>query len=135
MPVLENAKHEAFCQNMIIHRDNATKSYIEAGYSADEESARRLGSKLLTNVDVKARLDELRQDVEKRDLVTMEEAIEAFKRIATAAEADDQLNVAKGCWDSLTKTMGGFVDKKEISGPNGSPVSTITYEVVDTKDD
>ena len=134
MPILENPKHEAFCQAYIKNRDNATQAYIEAGYDVEGHSAEASGSRLLNNVEVKARIEELRQEVQKEDLVTMEEAITALKRLAKTAEADNQIVAAKGCWDSLVKTMGGFIDKKEVTGANGGPIEQkqITYSVVDT---
>ena len=66
MPALKNARHESFCQNMILHKDNATKSYIEAGYSAQGHAAIVSASRLLSNNKIKNRIDELKSKIDER---------------------------------------------------------------------
>jgi len=51
-----NAQQEQFCQEYIIDR-NQTQAYIRAGYSKD--GARHAASLLLTNVNVRARVNQL----------------------------------------------------------------------------
>lgn len=114
MPALKNARHESFCQNMMIHKENATKSYIEAGYDARGNVAEVNASRLLRNAKVQERMAELRDTVEEKDLVTLEEVVGSLKRIAQTAEAADQLAVAKGCWQDLGKVVGAFIDRQEI---------------------
>ena len=55
---LDNPKHELFVQALIKHKGNRTKAYREIYPDANAESARRLGSALLTNIDIKRRLSE-----------------------------------------------------------------------------
>ncbi len=57
MPVLHNAKHEAFCQAVASGKNGAESARV-AGYAAN--SARVTASKLLTNANVKTRIDELK---------------------------------------------------------------------------
>ena len=65
MPVLKNPRHEAFAQAIfagLSKRQNYSqgRAYIEAGYKATPESARRCASRLLTFVDgVAERVHEL----------------------------------------------------------------------------
>lgn len=137
MPVLDNPKHEAFCQAYIKHHNNATEAYKQAGYSAEGDSIKANASRLLTNVNVKERIEELRKETEEEDLVTRKEVIEALKRIGKTAEAGDQLAVARSCWQDLGKAIGTFTDKKEVTGANGGPIEQkqITYSVIDTDQD
>jgi len=78
---LKSAKQESFCQNMVNADTNAgttkrgkisivtispAKAYIKAGYATTEKNARRAASRLLTNVDVHARLSYLKQQLSDR---------------------------------------------------------------------
>jgi len=137
MPILENPKHEAFCQAYIVNRHNATQAYMEAGYDADEESARRLGSKLLTNLDVKERLKELRSQVQAEDLITIDGLIEEMNEVKSTAKADNQLNIVAKILEMQGKMIAAFTDKKELTGKNGGAIETkaIQYEIVDTDKD
>ncbi|QRY69184.1 hypothetical protein JVX98_13265 [Ensifer sp. PDNC004] len=55
MPVLKNAKHEAFAQ-ALARGKTATEAYTDAGYSGDRTAASRLS----TNVNVAKRVEEIR---------------------------------------------------------------------------
>ena len=59
-----NAQQMLFCQYYITEEFfcNGTKSYMKA-YDTDEESARRLASKLLTNIDILNYIDSLLVDM------------------------------------------------------------------------
>ena len=52
-----NARQERFCQ-ALVGGMSATQAYVDAGFKAKD--ARQAASQLLTNINVKARLDELR---------------------------------------------------------------------------
>ena len=69
MAELENKRYERFCQEYIIDY-NGTKAAIRAGYS--EASARKQGSRLLTNVDILARVRELQHEQVERLAVTQD---------------------------------------------------------------
>ena len=58
------AKQDLFCRHYIANGFNATQAAISAGYS--EDTARSEGSRLLTNVDVVARIDELKAPIAKK---------------------------------------------------------------------
>ena len=124
MPTLGNPKHEAFCQAYINNHMNATEAYKQAGYSAEGASARRLGSKLLTNVDIKERVDELRKQTEKKALVTREEIARELNELRDLAKADNQLNVMAKAIELKGKMIGSFTDKQELTGADGGPLET-----------
>ena len=63
MPILENPRHELFCQLRATGK-SATAAYVDAGYS--ENGARQSAHKLLTNSDIKARIEELRAGLTER---------------------------------------------------------------------
>lgn len=72
-------KQERFCQEYLKDA-NATQAAIRAGYS--EKTARSLGQRLLTNVDIKNRLDKLREPLEEQTTVSRNRIIEEYAKIA-----------------------------------------------------
>lgn len=58
MAALKNKRHEKFCHEYIKDM-NATQAAIRTGYS--KNTANRIGSRLLSNVDIKSRVAELRE--------------------------------------------------------------------------
>lgn len=59
MPVLKNARHEKFAQN-VAKGKSATEAYKLAGFNARAKSAEAAASRLLGNVKVHARVEELK---------------------------------------------------------------------------
>ncbi len=55
-----NPRRERFCYEYVAS-GNATKAAIEAGYSS--RTARSIGQRLLTNVDIKARIQEISDEL------------------------------------------------------------------------
>ena len=106
-------KQERFCQEYI-NTGNATQSYINAGYS--KTGAEAGSSRLLINVNIKTRLDELKKEAQKEFKVDRKflfdgymELIEKHKDLTPA--------VAKGSYDSIAKMFGlNEADKVELTG-------------------
>lgn len=59
MGVLENPKHEQFAQHYA-RFGNAAQAYVNAGYS--ENGAKQSAARLLTNADLRSRVEELRAE-------------------------------------------------------------------------
>ena len=106
-------KQEKFCQEYL-NTGNATQSYINAGYS--KTGAEAGSSRLLINVNIKTRLDELKKEAQKEFKVDRKflfdgymELIEKHKDLTPA--------VAKGSYDSIAKMFGlNEADKVELTG-------------------
>jgi len=106
-------KQEKFCQEYI-NTGNATQSYINAGYSKTGADAG--ASRLLGNVSIKNRLEELKKQAQKEFKVDRKflfdgymELIEKHKDLTPA--------VAKGSYDSIAKMFGlNEADKVELTG-------------------
>ena len=73
------AQQELFCQEYVAE-PIAKQAAIKAGYS--KHTAKQQGQRLLTNVDVKARIAELRKAREERTGITQDWALERLKREA-----------------------------------------------------
>lgn len=132
MPELQNAKHELFAREYIIDL-NATQAAIRAGYS--EKTARSQGQRLLTNVDVSARIQELKEEriekVEVRSEWVIQELIDVYKCCRAPepvtkwdysekkmVETGEYIFDSKGAINSLQllgKHIGMFNDNKPIN--------------------
>jgi len=70
---LKNAKHERFCQEYIIDL-NITRAAKDASFS--KKTARTIGSKLLTRIDIQDRIAELMEERAKRTEITQDRVLE-----------------------------------------------------------
>jgi phage terminase small subunit len=66
MPLLSNSRHERFAHGLASGK-NATEAYKDAGYKGDRTAA----SRLATNVNVQARVQELQAVAAERTKVTV----------------------------------------------------------------
>jgi phage terminase small subunit len=92
MPELTNLRHERFSQNLAMGM-NAGPAYSGAGYKAIGHSADVAASRLLKNVDVRARVAELMAPALERTEVTVERVLKemachAFCDITEIFESD-----------------------------------------------
>lgn len=111
MAALQNAKHERFSQELAKGK-SATEAYKNAGYKPNRQAA----SRLLSNVDVKARLAELQERAAIRTEITLASVTENLMRIAEKAEKLDDsagLSVARNAWMDAAKVNGLIVERRE----------------------
>lgn len=121
MPVLDNSRHEAFAQHLAKGL-SASEAYTKAGY-ADSRSA---ASRLLTNVNVKARLAELQSRAAERTIVTVEDIAKQLDEDRTFARENGAAAAAVSATLGKAKVLGLIVDKAENVNLN--------YDVTDEPD-
>jgi phage terminase small subunit len=112
MPVLENARHERFCQFMAEGK-TATEAYALAGYQPSRFNA----SHLADNPKV---IERLRQITTKRAVaaaVTAESLIEQNQKVYAAAMESKQLSAAVGANKEISILAGIRVERAEIGQP------------------
>ena len=73
-----NEKQVRFCEEYIIDH-NATQAAIRAGYSP--ATAKQIGSRLLTKVDVQEKVQEMAEQVTVSAIATAEEVLEHFTKV------------------------------------------------------
>jgi hypothetical protein len=73
MPVLNNARHEKFAQN-VVNGMSASAAYKAAGYEAKDANV--TGPRMFANVGIKARIEELKAEAAKTEAITREEIIQ-----------------------------------------------------------
>lgn len=78
-PMALNNKQRTFCREYIVDL-NGTQAAIRAGYS--EKTAKQVGSRLLTNVDVQSEVGRLIDERNKRTEVTADRVINQLAKIA-----------------------------------------------------
>ena len=128
-------KHKLFANEYIANGQNATQAYLKAYPSCtDPESARRLGSKLLTKVDIRAYIDAELKKIEEKAILSRDEILRLLAEGARGKMKEQKpvFNPAKGTIDTVEvdiapkdrmkalelagKTMSLFSDKLDLSG-------------------
>lgn len=97
MAVLKNKRHEKFCHEYIKDM-NATQAAIRTGYS--KNTANRIGSRLLSNVDIKSRVAELREAYLDENIMTAKQVEYELTRIALGLSNEKQVVIegtGEGC--------------------------------------
>lgn len=104
-------RQELFIQEYI-KTGNATNSAIKAGYS--KKTARSIGQRLLTNVDIKKKINELSQKIACNSIMTAKERQEYLTKLINAADVkvSDKLKAL----DILNKMTGEYIQKVEVNG-------------------
>lgn len=90
MPLLPNARHERFAQELASGK-SATQAYISAGYS--KTGADGAASRLLGNVSVRNRVDEIKQSI-----------AGSVIRLAIR-DADCRVSALQDRWERLTRVI------------------------------
>ena len=113
---------EAFCI-AYAQCGNATQAYKQAGYKVKTDSTAPVhGSKLLTNADIQARLQEIHEKIESEKIMGPKEMQERLTAIArqTARDPSDKAPDYKDAlkaMDQLARMSGSYAaDKLEVSG-------------------
>ena len=115
-----NARQEVFCREYAAC-GNATTAAIKAGYS--EKTARKIGSRLLTYVDIKKRIRELGKVSEEKTFLTIEEKRKILQEIAQDPDArkDERMKAI----DLDNKMEGVYINRTELTGAYGGPLEFV----------
>lgn len=87
MPVLSNARHERFCQNLALGK-SATEAYELAGYKAADRNAQSASSRLSSNVMIRDRIREIQGNAAARVEITRAKVLAELAKIGFANMAD-----------------------------------------------
>lgn len=106
------AKQEAFCL-AYIETNNASEAYRRS-YDASkmkDGTVHQTASRLLADVDVTARLEQLRAPVRDRAQITLESHLERLNHLSLMAEQAEQYSAAIKAEESRGKVAGLYVEK------------------------
>ena len=102
--LLENPKWEAFCLHYA-KTGNASESYKKAGYKTENErSIYSNCNRLLKNDDIKARLQELSEEMASEKIASIKEIQERLTSILRGELQEEQI-VVNGCGDGYSKAI------------------------------
>ena len=104
-------RQELFIQEYI-KTGNATHSAIAAGYS--KRTARSIGQRLLTYVDIKEAIDRLSKNIAINNIMTAKECQEFLTSLIlnNDVKVSDKLKAV----DLLNKMTGEYIQKVEVNG-------------------
>lgn len=104
-------RQELFIQEYI-KTGNATNSAIKAGYS--KRTAKSIGQRLLTFVDIKKRIEELNQKITNNNIMTANGRQEYLTKLINSddVKVSDKLKAL----DILNKMTGEYIQKVEVNG-------------------
>ena len=105
--MLLKEKHEKFCQNYILHR-NATRAAKDAGYS--EISAHNTGSRLLQDIAIQERIEELTAN-----MTTSIDVVDEIENQYNVARTQGQTTSALKALELLSRIRGNNIDTDEIT--------------------
>jgi phage terminase small subunit len=114
-----NDRQRIFCEEYLTDL-NATAAATRAGYEA--KNARQLGSQLMDNQAVRITIDALRAERSKRSDITKDFVLQGIKKATRLAEEAGNLNALLRGYELLAKHLGMFVERTEISGPDGEAI-------------
>ena len=118
-----NARQRAFVE---AYCGNATEAALEAGYS--KRTARSIGQALLTKIDIQDALKE-REDKRLASLIATREERQRFWTTLMRDEDRKEVDRLKAS-ELLAKSEGDFLERRELTGPNGSPLHPPQIKVV-----
>lgn len=110
-------KQEIFCQNIAkgMNQADAYRNAFDLD-AAKPESVYAMASRLLKNVKVKSRLDELRGGIVKELNYTAKESFDNLQKIQKMALESKRLSEALKAEELKGKLCGLYVERKDISG-------------------
>ena len=117
-----NARQKSFCE-FYVASGNATESAIKAGYS--EKTARSIGQRLLTNVDIKKHIKEFQEKAKTSRIMTAIERREFLTEVIK--NGNEKVQDRLKALDILNKMDGEYIEKMQLSGQvNTNPLSGLT---------
>ena len=112
---------ENFCVEFV-RCGNATQAYKNAGYKVRSDNiAAVAAARLLRNVKVRKRIDELRRELDSRKIMDAAERRELLTQFARDDETGktDRLRAV----DLLNKMDGIYINKTQVRGVDGAPLT------------
>lgn len=114
-----NPRQRRFCEEYIIDY-NGSRALQSAGYAAKYPS--KQAYQMLRNPAIKACIDQLTLQRASDSVVKPEFVMNKIVKTINKAEQDNNLNaVLRGC-ELLARATGMFIERQEISGPNGNAI-------------
>ncbi len=127
-------KRDQFVKEYLVDL-NATQAAIRAGYS--EKTAKSIGQQLLTKLDVQQAITKSQTTRAERTEITQDYVLARLKIESERTEEGSSHAARVSAINLLGKHLGMFVERKELTGADGSPlmVPPITIAFVNKTDE
>lgn len=79
-------------------------------------------AKLMADPNINQRVEELRQPIAQKAMITLESHIERLKELANMAIEQGQIAAAIKAEELCGKASGVYIEKRQITGADGGPV-------------
>lgn len=114
-----NARQKAF---VLAYREcgNATEAARRAGYSGKAATLGVTGHQLLRNPKIRNELERLETKAERKSIATVEECFEFWTELIRDPGREPGIRLKAS--ELRAKAAGAFVERREVSGPNGAPL-------------
>jgi phage terminase small subunit len=126
-------RQKTFCEEYLTDL-NGTQSAIRAGYSF--KNAKKIAYQLMENQAIRITIDALRAQRSNNTDVTKDFVLRGIQKAIKLAEDSGNLNALLRGHELLARHLGMFVERTEISGPNGEAIKTeqkVKEDVADFK--
>ena len=129
MPILQNARHEAFAR-AIVEGKSARAAYRAAGYQAKDAAVDAAASRLLRNAKVAARTAELKGDAARASTITAARVLDELAKLAFSnmlnymaigADGEPRLDVSALSRDRAAAIHELLVETRKEERENGPP--------------
>lgn len=112
-------KQRLFCYEYLVDL-NASQAVLRAGY--ETQNANRMGTQVRNHPGVKAALAYLQKDRLDKNMVDSNFVLDKIiKSIGRAEKKGNEAAVLRGA-ELLAKHLGMFIERQEISGPDGEAI-------------
>lgn len=112
-------QQKRFCEEYLLSF-NASDAVVKAGYKCKYPN--RQGYQMLRNPAIRACIDQMTLQRADQTLIKPEFVIKKIVRTIEKAEKDNNHNATlRGC-ELLARHLGMFIERQEVSGPNGNPI-------------
>lgn len=108
-----------FCEEFLVDL-NATQAVIRAGYEGN--NAKQRAFQVMDNPAVRIAIDGLRAERSKNSDVTKDDVLKGIQKAIRKAEENNNINAMLRGYELLAKHLGMFVERTEISGPDGGAI-------------
>lgn len=112
-------KQRRFCEEFLVDL-NATQAVLRAGYKT--QFPNRMGFQLMENPAIRLSIDALRLEREKVSDVTKDQVLRGIQKAIKKAEDSNNTNAMLRGYELLARHLGMFVERTEISGPDGEAI-------------
>ena len=112
-------QQKRFCEEFLVDL-NATQAALRAGYSQKFPS--RVAHQLMENAAVRIAIDALRAERSKGSDVTKDFVLRGIQKAIQKADDAGNLSALLRGYELLAKHLGMFVERTEISGPDGEAI-------------